>query len=90
METFDWNIPSNIKDTLENYVQRGYMPGTFTAAVLANDLTIAVMVADPISLAKLRNIVQYVVNEVPADAQGSYAKVKNWVKNVKNVRTGAR
>jgi hypothetical protein len=79
-----WNIPFNIKDALENYVERGYMPGSFTSAVLANDLIVAVMVADPISLASLRDIVGYVISEVPADARGSYAKMERWAQDIRS------
>lgn len=73
-------IPTNIKDAIDLYVDKGIQPGSFTTAVLANDLKGAFGRADVISERNMKQIVSYVYNNIPSLCQGSYDKVDNWIK----------
>ena len=72
-------IPQHIKDSIDAWALNAHIPGSFTKSVLENDLRKAVLGADPESLANLKNIVLYVVNEIPAPCWGSPEKMEKWV-----------
>ena len=73
-------IPPRIKAAIDHYVEGGYTPGGFVMAVLSNDLTQAVLIADNESLSALPAIVRYVYNHIPHDAWGSPEITKAWEK----------
>lgn len=73
--------PSNIVHSIEKYVTQGYKPGGFLTAVLQNDLTSAVMLADKDNLVALPHIVAYVYHKVPSNCWGSKDRVNNWLTN---------
>lgn len=74
-------FPERTKQTIDDYVERGYQPGGFVTAVLENNLVDAVSRADRENLEHLKEICQYVYWNIPADCWGSKAKVKDWLKN---------
>jgi len=71
-------IPDRFKQSLDRYIQQGVIPGGFLHAVLANDLTMAVMRADEDSLPMLPDIVRYLYWEAPGNCWGSPSKVEQW------------
>jgi hypothetical protein len=71
-------IPPKTKEALRLWEALGVRPGSFTSAVLANNLLDAVCCADPDNLAELKNIVQYVYNEMPGNCWGSPEKCAEW------------
>ncbi len=71
-------IPSHIKSAIDAWVLDATVPGNFTKAVLENDLHKAVLGADHESLAALKDIIYYVVNDVPSPAWGSKAAMTHW------------
>jgi len=71
-------IPDHIKTAIDAWVFEAQVPGNFTKAVLENDLHKAVMGADPTVLPHLKDIVLYVINEVPAPCWGSKEKMSFW------------
>lgn len=73
------HLPGNIKDAIDAYVEHRLPPGSFTQAVLENDLMKAVGHADMISYASLREICMYVCWEIPGDCHGSKEKVAAWL-----------
>ena len=75
----DFSTGNNLlDDSLENYLMRGYEPGGFLTAVLANDLFMAVGRADHWNKDNLHRIVNEIQHEMTPIAYGSYAAVKEW------------
>jgi len=71
-------VPEHLRAGLVRYVADGILPGSFLQAVLVNDLTQAVLRADPSSLAGLSALVTLLVDHVPAVAWGSRTAVLAW------------
>lgn len=71
-------VPEHLRSGLVRYFADGILPGSFLAAVLCNDLTKAVVRADPFSLHGLEALVTFLIDHAPADAWGSYEAVLGW------------
>lgn len=71
---------ADIKEALDQYAATGMPLGSFLMSVLKNDLTQAVGRADDDNLRGIREIVQYVYNELPGTCWGSPDEVKAWIK----------
>jgi hypothetical protein len=76
----NYGCPEEIREAIERYVKDRLRPGSFTLAVLENDLMTAVFQAHPLMLPYLRNVCMYVYWEVRGDCWGSREKVKEWLK----------
>lgn len=72
-------IPPRTLDTINNYATKGWKPGGFVYAVLANDLSGAFAKADTFNRMAMFEIVCYVHNEVPSCIHGSYEVVRSWL-----------
>ena len=68
-----------VNRSLEDYLMRGYEPGSFLTAVLANDLFGAVGRADGYNKQNLNYIVQASSISMPIGSYGSYDHVHDWV-----------
>ena len=77
-------IPKNIYDGIKNYVENRIPTGHFVTAVLENNLSEALAYADPISLAHLKTIAQFIFNDIPSPAWGSPEAVTKWLEGDKN------
>ena len=76
----NWNLRNrDLAQTLEHYLMRGFAPGGFTTAVLANDLYAAVARADHWNKPAIAEIVQAVADTCPVNAYGSYEAVRDWL-----------
>ena len=73
-------IPESTRETIDNWVAKGWLPGGFVTAVLQNDLQGAVGRADHHNIAALHSIVAYVYNECPSTCWGSAEKMQAWAK----------
>lgn len=73
------NIPATILEALYAYVEHRQQPGHFLNAVLSNNLLEAVQRADSQSQAALREIVEFVYNNLPSNSYGSYRAVSAWL-----------
>ena len=73
-------IPQHTKETIDNYANKGWDPGSFVHAVLANDLSGAFGRADIFNRMAMFEIVSYVHNNVPSCVHGSYEVVDSWLK----------
>lgn len=71
-----------LDDGIENYLMRGYEPGGFLTAVLANDLRLAIGRADHWNRDNLPRITIEVFQKVPDDALYSYNAVRDWCRDV--------
>ena len=75
----DWDLQNvDLARTLEHYLMRGFAPGGFTTAVLANDLFGAVARADHWNKKAIAEIAQTVAYLCPDHAVGSYEAVEAW------------
>jgi hypothetical protein len=73
-----------------DYFEKGRPPGSFLAAVLANDLVGAVGQADDINKYRLADYVQWLYWEAPGRpcGWGSYEAVREWVQAAQAMREG--
>lgn len=80
-------IPEHTRDTLQNYLLKGWEPGGFVTACLANDLSRAVSAADHVNRKNLWAIVMWITNNAPHGSWGSYEAVKYWCKDEGGIRS---
>ena len=66
------------RESIRVYLVDRVMPGRFIGAVLANDLQMAALHADPESGALLREFALIVYRDVPAGACGSWEALHKW------------
>ena len=78
----DW-----MQDAFENYLIRGLEPGSFTRAVLANDLYEACGRADFHNRQCLGEIGRWVYQNCPPESRGSYEAVRDWCADQDGRRT---
>lgn len=69
-------LPEGTAQTIDDYVNHRFKPGSFVEAVLSNDLADAMARADIDNRAKLFEIVGYVFRYVPMHLWGSREKVR--------------
>ena len=72
-------IPQLTLEALVRYVEQGIPTGSFTTAVLTNDLFMAVGAADENNILALREIVQWLYWVPPGGCKGSPEKVQAWL-----------
>lgn len=77
-------VPDEIRESIDRYVTHGVKPGSFVQAVLANDFVQAACMADDGNVRLLRQIAQYVYNEVPRGVWGSWDAVKAHLEKKRN------
>lgn len=80
MRNYD-KLPEHIRDGMKLYVENGIEPGSFCQAVLCNDLKGAFSRADHINKHHLPEIVEWLMWECPASAQGSEEQYEAWIKS---------
>ena len=73
------NIPEHTKESLMNYFNNCWEPGSFLMAVLTNDLYLAASRADHINRPELAKIAAWVINEAPVGSYGDRETVQNWL-----------
>lgn len=80
-------VPDHTRESIENYLVRGWSPGGFVTAMLAMDMQRALCNADTANRQMMWAIGRWIIESCPEQAWGSYEKVQNWVANVDEVRT---
>jgi len=78
-------VSGRVKESLELYVTKGIMPGSFLRAVLENDLFGALSRADSYNRATIFQITKYIYYELPREAWGSREKVKAYLEKLNSV-----
>ena len=73
------NVPYHLHEGLVEYLVTRRPVGGFLTAVLSNDLTSACVKADPTSLARIADVVKFLVNFAPPSAWGSESIVASWL-----------
>ena len=76
-------VSAPVLNALDCWACFAIVPGSFTQAALRNDFVDAVLRADPFTVVSLRNVVGYMVNELPGKCFGSEALVKAWAEDRK-------
>jgi len=74
---------AKLQSSLRLYAEKHVPLGGFLEAVIANDLWGAVGRADRESLAHLRQVVEYVWNELPSACCGSRERYRAWIEEVR-------
>jgi len=78
---------SLLDESLENYLMRGILPGGFLTAVLCNNLLLAASRADHWNRARLADIIETIVWNIPQEAWGNWEKIQDWKKDKDQIRT---
>ena len=73
------NVPGHLREGLRDYLVHRQRPGRFLSSVLENNLAVAVLRGDEVSLAYLRELVLFLHNSAPSLAHGSPAAVEAWL-----------
>lgn len=73
-------LPDHMHEGMINYIEDGVPPGSFLAAVLENNLTMAVMKADHINRHRIVDFVEYLMWFSPNGCYGNEEAVQNWIK----------
>lgn len=84
--TIEYQVRSDVIESLDAYAKEGRPTGGFLRAVLANDLMGAAGHADRENSLALTEICAYVYNELPASCHGSYPTVDAWIKRMAEER----
>ena len=80
MLNYDKCPSESCRDTFHDYIDHGYQPGSFTRALLCNDLKMACAHADSINKHLIFELVEWMWNELPAIAWGSPEAYEAWLK----------
>lgn len=75
----EYAVPEHLHEGLLNYFERHRPTGGFLRAVLENDMASAVVRADAVSLAGLRDLLLFLVNEAPQGSWGTADRVSRWL-----------
>ena len=79
-------IPKRMMAGLERYRDDKIAPGGFLVALLKNDLSAAVQMADDENIRNLPAFMSYLYNELPAGSYGSKWLVEKWLDSKKKTR----
>jgi hypothetical protein len=80
-------IPPHTREAIENYLLRGYEPGSFVSGLLANDMFRAVGSMDHVNEKQLKHIVTWVLNVLPPASFGSWDRVREWLYDIDHRRS---
>lgn len=69
------HLPERFRESIDLYLERGILPGSFLLAVLENKLKEALGAADWMSVHELPGIVSWLYNNVPFNVWGSEERV---------------
>lgn len=78
--------PEGLRGEMQRYIEHGIRPGSFLMACLVNRFAEAVILADEENLARIRDIAQFLHNEVPMSLWGDARRVTNWIAKHDNER----
>lgn len=74
-------LPDHMRDAFRLYIEKGIPGGSFTTAVLSNDLMGAFGRADEINRARLFDTCVFLSSQAPIGCYGSPDHVEEWVRN---------
>lgn len=74
-------LPATLRDGMQRYLEQRIRPGDFLTAVLANDLREAVRRADWLHRDLLPLVTEWIWNNVPPEACGTWSNVEAWIRD---------
>lgn len=88
----DWlfdrhQIPEHTRETLVNYLMKGWEPGGFVTAMLAMDMERAVYAADFVNGPNMQQIARWIIEYCPNGSWGDYETVNYWIEDRDKCRT---
>jgi hypothetical protein len=89
---FDWmterhKIPEHTRETLVDYLTKGWEPGGFVTAMLAMDMERAVYAADMVNGRNMQQIARWIIEYCPRASWGDYETVNCWLGDKDGCRT---
>ncbi len=91
VSNIDYSLaPEHLRIGLRNYIESGYVPGSFLQSILKGDIHAAIKVADNSSLMQLRSLIIFIEEEFPEVAYGTPEKFNNWLKTHATFKLEAR
>lgn len=81
------SIPDHTRETLENYILRGWEPGGFVTAMLAMDMQRAIATADTANRQMMWTIGRWIMDNAPDGSWGSYPDVRAWTNDFQQCRS---
>ena len=82
-----FQIPEHTRETLVNYLTKGWEPGGFVTAMLAMDMERAVYAADFTNGPNMQQIARWIIEYCPTESWGNYDMVTQWLKDINGCRT---
>lgn len=80
-------IPNHTRESLVNYLMKGWEPGGFVESMLAMDMERAVYAADFVNGANIQSIARWIIEYCPRESWGSYEQVTNWLNDINDRRS---
>ena len=71
-------VPHHTRDTIVNYLLRGWAPGGFVEAMIAKDYERALYSADTANRQMFWAIAMWINESMPAESRGSYTAIEKW------------
>ena len=71
-------LPDYMREGMKLYIEDGIMPGSFLRDVICNDLVGAFAHADDYNINHMKDYADFIYNEMPIEAWGSYEKMVRW------------
>ena len=71
-------VPHHTRDTITNYLLRGWAPGGFVESMIAKDYERALYCADTANRQMFWAIAMWINENLPAESHGSYRAVETW------------
>jgi hypothetical protein len=71
-------VPIHTRETIENYLIRGWAPGGFVESMIAKDYERALYCADTGNRQMFWAIAMWINESMPAESRGSYKAIEMW------------
>jgi hypothetical protein len=71
-------VPGHTRDTITNYLLRGWAPGGFVESMIARDYERALYSADTANRQMFWCIAMWINESMPAESRGSYKAIEMW------------
>jgi hypothetical protein len=83
-------VPGHTRDTITNYLLRGWAPGGFVESMIAKDYERALYSADTANRVMFWAIAMWINESMPAESRGSYRAIEMWRDDLGGRRTAYR
>jgi hypothetical protein len=80
-------VPHHTRDTIVNYLLRGWAPGGFVESMIARDYERALYTADTGNRQMFWAIAMWINENMPAESCGSYKAIEQWRDDLGGCRT---